>query len=100
VALFASMRLLRSGAPLPLPSEAAAGFWQRLPIRILPAELRSSSADLFAFWGLPLLALALAAAARALRRPPPAILVLTCAGWLAVLFASPLVTWHPPGGTA
>lgn len=64
LALWGGMRLLRSGAPLPLPKveDAGGGLFSRLPIRKLPPELRTEPANMFGMWGLPVLALALAAA--------------------------------------
>jgi uncharacterized membrane protein len=59
----AGMHLLRSGAPLPIPTEAAQGLLARLPIRILPPELRTSPENLFGMWGFPGLVLALGALA-------------------------------------
>ena len=62
------MGLMRAGAPLPLPSNPNAGFWERQPWGWLDPKIRSTFVGLFAMWGLPLLGLAVAALWSVIRR--------------------------------
>jgi YYY domain-containing protein len=109
-AILAGMRLLRSGAPLPIPADAAPGILARLHLRALAPELRSSLSNLFAMWGLPASALALGALARLFRRPTAGAATagperfrsaaLAAAGALLIFaHATPLGS-RIPGGTA
>jgi uncharacterized membrane protein len=103
VLVFFGFRLLRSGAPLPLPADATQSFLERLPVRLLDPKLRTSLWILFSLWGLPVFALALGALVRVLRRPR------RLADWIAlglVLLGAGLIwaVWPPaktnlPGGT-
>ncbi|HPK01841.1 MAG TPA: DUF2298 domain-containing protein [Candidatus Sumerlaeota bacterium] len=58
--LAAAIALQRGGEPLPLATGGEpAGPLSRLPLRLLPAHLRSQPAQLLGLWGLPLLLVAL-----------------------------------------
>lgn len=109
-AVFAGMRLLRSGAPLPIPEGPPDGLLARLHLRAVPPELRSSLASLFGMWGLPALALALGALARPFERARPGSAgarrarltstALAAAGAALILFHTAPLGSKLPGGTA
>jgi len=91
VTLLLGMHLLRSGAPLPLPSTDRLSLKEKLARYLLPVGLRSSFHDLFALWGFPALIFAAAPLARMSQRPLGksqgfARLGLVIVGWALVLF--------------
>jgi YYY domain-containing protein len=73
----AGFALIRGGEAIPLASGAppTASWIDRLPVKPLPAELRSGLAQLWSLWGLAVLPILLAAALRLLKCPglPPAV---------------------------
>ncbi len=70
------MAMMRGGQGLPLSTSGGGGWLARIPLRIVPDAIRSTLAQLMEFWGLPVIALGLAAAGRAI----------TQRRWLVTLF--------------
>lgn len=70
MAMLGGVLILRGSLSTPLPSEpgaAAQGFLQRLPVKILPHEIRSTFSELSRLWGFQAAMLVLASMAAAVR---------------------------------
>jgi YYY domain-containing protein len=87
LAVWVAVGMILGSDAQPLPVDAGAGWWERLPLKWLPSPLRSTPLQLFAMWGLPALAVGGAALVRGLSRRRH-LLALSLAGWLAALVSS------------
>ncbi|MDH3468263.1 MAG: DUF2298 domain-containing protein [Gammaproteobacteria bacterium] len=104
VALILSMWLTSSlilgDEAQPLILSDADSIWQRLPIKWLPAELRSSSGQLFSMWGLPVSVLTIAAVTRAVLRRDRVIVALMSLGVGLLVLSASSISPILPGGSA
>ncbi len=98
--VWASSRLLLGGGAEPLGVAATGSIWERLPIRWLPAELRSSPGQLFSMWGLPVLVLVSAGVLHALRHRERATVTTMLLGVALLAWSLSPLGAMLPGGSA